>query len=542
MMPKLEQIVERIAFGEAAAAPARALGLYLSADAVYLAETRTEKGRLLVDHLIRMPLPDDGKKTGAIATINAEFMPDPAKVAAAIRQSMAQLRWSTKRVHVTLSHHLGLLRYFTMPAIERRFLKTAVPIEAKKCIPIPFESLARDFAVVPLPPDAGGKPRAGVLIAATVRRNVDYAVGLTRALGLTLAGLEVAPCSVLRLWQAMGAAPDGAPFLHVHIDGGNVRIMLVDRGRPVFFREVFLGQQMMLGDLRRVDLPGCLAFAQKQLELGRVSHLRVSGSLASLPEFADAFARETGLRADRLDMPRQLSIKSGDWGGYAALGASVQAPAGAAPALDLAAFDRVTDEEKQTARDILIVGAAAALLLAGAGGLKAVTYSYRSKELRRYSRQLAPDVRASIAGLGQADMDQQLKDMQAQLNQLRGIADPRLHLQLSATLREIVASLPDKAWLDRVTVSDPLTGLDKPTFSVLLHGHAQDSAVADEQALAFQFKENLIRNPLLGKTFVVSLSLSKTSEAAGGGGLDPRSLAAKLEDRTQFTVELRAKR
>jgi hypothetical protein len=37
---------------------------------------------------------------------------------------------------VTLSHHLGLLRYFAMPAIDRRFWKTSVPLEAKKYIPI----------------------------------------------------------------------------------------------------------------------------------------------------------------------------------------------------------------------------------------------------------------------------------------------------------------------------------------------------------------------------------------------------------------------
>ncbi|MDE2291136.1 MAG: pilus assembly protein PilM, partial [Elusimicrobia bacterium] len=335
-----------------------------------------------------IPIPSEGKAPGATATMSTDFLSDPAKIAGLVRQSMSQLRWNSKSVRVTLSHHLGLLRYFAMPAVERRFLPSAVPLEAKKYIPIPFDVLAHDYQAVPLPPDAGGKPRLGVLIAVTQKKNIENVKGLLASLGLTLAGIEVAPLSVLRLWQTIEPAKDPAPFVHVHFDGGSVRIMVVERGVPVFFREVFLGADAVLADLRKIDLSGCLSFVSKQLGLAGISRLRVSGSLPNLPELMDALAQEAGLPAQVQDTPKLLSIKSGDWGGYAALGASAYSLAPVA-AIDLAAADRVSDDELRAARNIVLGGAALAALLCGSGLTKSASYSYRARELHRYQSKIS---------------------------------------------------------------------------------------------------------------------------------------------------------
>lgn len=545
-MAQLDQFIEQIAFGTAAPKPSSSLGLYLSPEVVYLSETRMKDGKLVVDHLVRIPIPAEEKKAGATATMNTDFLTDPVKIAGLIKQSMSQLRWNSKTVKVTLSHHLGLLRYFSMPAMDRRFLRSAVPLEAKKYIPIPFDVLAHDFQAVPLAPDAAGKQRLGILIAVTQRKNIANVQGLLDSLGLKLGGLEVAPLSVLRLWQAVDPQKEQAPFAHVHIDGGNTRVMVVDRGVPVFFREVFLPADATVGDMRKIDLTGCLGFVQKQLGLTGVSRVRVSGSGPNLEELKEAFATETGLPAVLQDTPKLLSIKSGDWGGYAALGASAHSLNPTQPALDLAAGERVSDEERQTARDIMIIGAAIAVFFGASGIFKSATYTYRAQELHVYERKIDADVQATLGSLESSAIDNILRDMQAQLDQLRAVTTLR-HPKISILLRQIIEAMPDKVWLDHLTITNPLLNADKEPFAISMKGHAQDKSVADEQAQAFLFKENLIKNPVLGKIFEISISVQRQAGAGDDAaalqvGLDPKSLAEKFEERTQFVLELRAKK
>jgi hypothetical protein len=89
-------------------------------------------------------------------------------------------------------------------------------------------------------------------------------------------------------------------------------------------------------------------------------------------------------------------------------------------------------------------------------------------------------------------------------------------------------------------------GADKQPFVITLRAHAQDASVAAEQTLAFQYKDALLRDKVLGKIFDISMSLQKMSggddsPANSPNGLDPKALADKLEERTQFTLELKAK-
>ncbi|MFI5360452.1 MAG: pilus assembly protein PilM [Elusimicrobiota bacterium] len=539
-MPKLDELVEQLAFGAEPGKGAACLGLYLGPDVVYLSETHLKDGKLVVDHMVRIPIPADGKGPGSTATMNADFLADPTKIAGLVRQSMSQLRWNTKNVRVTLSHHLGLLRYFAMPSVDRRFLRSAVPLEAKKYIPIPFDILAHDYAAAPLPPDAGGKQRLGVLIAVTQKKNIANITGLLALLGLNLVGLEVAPCSVLRMWQAVDPQKTGAAYAHVHIDGGSVRIMVVDRDVPLFFREVFLGQDAGLSDLRKIDLSGCLSFVQKQLGLAGVTKLLVSGNLPDLSRLADAFAAETGLTATIQDTTKLLSVKSADWGGFASLGASTPLPESAPRPLDLAAFGRVTDDERQTARDILIAGSLAALFFAGAGLLNMATYAFHARELYRYQKKIDPQISSELSPLTSGAIDSLLKEMQIQAKRLQAVLASHRRLTVSALLKEIIDSMPPQLWIDRLTIQNDVQG-DKP-FYLFLRCHVQDRSVSEEQRLAFEFKEALIKNPVIGRAFDVSMHLENITGTSNRPAADSAALAKLLEERTQFEIELKAKK
>ena len=401
--------------------------------------------------------------------------------------------------------------------------------------------LAHDFQTTPLAPDAQGKPRIGVLIAVTQKKNLANIQGLLDSLGLKLDGLEVAPCSVLRLWQAIDPPRGPEPFAHVHIDGGNVRVAVFDKGFPIFFREVFLGSDAAVSDQRKIDLSGCLSFVQKQLGVTGLARVRVSGTTPALEELRAAFAEEAGIEAVIQDTPKLLCVKSGDWGGYAALGASALSLVPTPVSLDLAATDRVTDDERTAARDVLFLGGALALFLVGAGLLKSATYNYRARELKQYV--IEPDIATAFAGLGPIDIDARLLDMQGQLKQLSAVTSSPDRPKLSIMLKEIIESMPDKIWLDRIAIANPLAGESHLPVTIALKGKAQDRDVTEEQALAFTFKENLLRNPVLGKMFDVQISLQKgtNTDMSAQSGMDPAALASRLEERTVFTLNMRGK-
>jgi hypothetical protein len=92
-----------------------------------------------------------------------------------------------------------------------------------------------------------------------------------------------------------------------------------------------------------------------------------------------------------------------------------------------------------------------------------------------------------------------------------------------------------------MTISNDLVSSEKP-FDVVLNGHVMDKSSLEEQTLAFNFKDALIKNPLLGKSFEISISVQKMDADAAAVASDSKALAAMLEKRTQFQLELRGKK
>ncbi|MFA6004134.1 MAG: pilus assembly protein PilM [Elusimicrobiota bacterium] len=539
-------LIEQLAFGHTALKLTNCLGMYLSPDTIYMAETRVNPatGKMTVDHLVRIPVPapeEKGKSGSYAGTLNTSFLTDNAKLSELIRQSMSQVRWSSKHVMVTLSHHLGLLRYFTMPGVDRRFWKSAIPVEAKKYIPIPFDSLGHDFQVVPLPPDAGNRPRQGTLIAVTQKQNLENVSAMLGSLGLTMVGMEVASCSVLKLWQALDRGRSTGPSGHVHFDNGNVRILVADRGFPVFFREVFLSDDATLSDQRKIDLGGCIAFAQKHLSVGNMSQVQISGTTGNISAWQDAFTKEVGQPVGVQDTASMLGIKSGDWGGYAAIGASLRFQVATPLTLDLGAVGRLSEEEKSVARDIVIACAGLTVLLLLLGLTKLGLYQMRSQQLKSFQRD--PAIEEVFRGKTTFMLDDMFKRMgehAAAAQEVYGGKQPKM----TELMKDIVDSLPERVWLTRITIAKPLRRGISAGASMSLSGHAMAEDTAKEQDLAFQFRSRLSQTPVLAQLFpdlAVTLQ-GNTVSASDADVLDPAAFALKQEQRTTFIVTGTAKK
>jgi hypothetical protein len=533
-------LIENLAFGKTTPKLSSTLGMYLSPDTIYIAQSSLDKaGKLRVEHLVRIPVPvpeDKGKAGGTMTgTLNTSFLTENQKLGGLIQQSMSQFKWNSKHVMVTLSHHLGLLRYFTMPAIERRFWKSAVPVEAKKYIPIPFESLSYDYQCVPLPPDAGNRARQGTLIAVTQKQNLANISAMLQGLGLSIAGMEIAPCSTLKLWQTLTPGSGAGSYCQVHFDGGSVRILVADKGLPVFFREVFLGEEANLADQRKLDLGGCITFAQKQLAVGALSGVSISGATANLAAWKDAFSRELGLPVAIQDTPALLGIKAGDWGGYSAIGASLRFQAPGEVALDLGAVGRVTDDERTVARDILVASGVLTLALLVMGLFKFATYSYQAREFKSLHRdQMVEEV---FRGKADNDIQDMFRKMRAQNDLTLTLCGPD-RVRMIDVLKDIVEALPEKAFVHKLSVIRPVAFGVSLSPSLNISGHAVGENTAQEQDMSFQFRDSLAKSPVAGKLFRDLKVTMQVEPPATDMNPSTNSEAhiRKLENRTTFNL------
>ncbi len=525
--PDIESLITQLAFGKTTPSNLPVLGMLVSQDAVYLAETASEaEGKLEVRHLVRVPISVNAKSDAELkasptagAAIDKDFLAANSKAAEILRQSLSQPGWGTKNVVISLSHQLSILRYFIVPPIERRFWKTAIPLQAKKYIPLPFETLSHDFQVFPAAPDAAKNPRNGVLFGVAAKNSLAKVVGFAKAVGLQPMGVEMACLSALRFWTKARRTEKTDLCCCVHFDGGSIRIILADKGVPVFFREVFLGAQASLQDQRRLDLEGCVAFAQKQLGIGNVETVLVSGSGAPLENWRDAFAKELGIKAVICDEAAPLGLKQGSWDGYAALGASLKFMAPSPVSLDLAKMGKIGEDEVRTARAILGVSLLAAFWFTAVGVFHFFSYRLQASQLGRY--RVSPEINAVLGGKSEADISAMLDSMRKQLTALQSVSAGTA--PLSAILKDIGDGIPKGVWVTNISYANAPIGASQDGYGgqsqgprLDLQGDSQAASPVDEQSAIYQFRDNLSASPAVGKVFKqIQISIQAQAQYAG---------------------------
>ena len=507
----LQDQIEQLSFGRSLPRIDSCLGLHLSPEAMFLSEVRYDKGRPQVLHLSRLRMPGAGKNTKAAATLSSDFMPEPEKVADELRKALSEGSWKSKHIMVSLSAEFGILRYFVMPAIDRRFWRSAVPVEAKKYIPIPFQTLASDFQTFLLPPGADKKPRLGSLFGVTQKKSLDALREVVQKLGLTLVGTELAPVSVERLWDTISPEAAQASYAQVHFDGGQTRILVSDKGIPVFYREVLLTDDATAMDRRKVDLTGCVDFARKQLGLQEPKVLRVSGQINDIKAWQDAFAQDLGQPVSYQDTDKLLGLKAGQWGGYAAIGAALRHLAPGPLTLDLSAVGKISDEDRRSATTILTIGAVVAGIMVAIGGAR--TFMLQGQESKLKRLQANTGVYAEFKGKNAGDISQLIGQMRDKIASFGALTSQQTPL---TTIFEILAErIPESAWLTDFSYQNPLSLDGKPSIRTLtLQGSVADKSRAIEQEVAYRFGDNLRQD----ERFTAAFSVIEPSVQAPAGG------------------------
>ncbi|MFH1723141.1 MAG: hypothetical protein ABII00_00825 [Elusimicrobiota bacterium] len=532
----LAENIEQLSFGRSLPRMDSCLGLFLSPELIFLTEVRMKEGRPEVLHLLRLPVPGEAasKQTKVVGTLNTDFLSEPDKTVEVLQKAMSDVKWRSKHLMVTLSHHFGILRYFTLPAIDRRFWNTGVPVEAKKYIPIPFDSLDHDFQVRPVAPGPDKRPRLGSLFGVTHKKNLVGIRTLAGKLGLTLVGTEIAPCSVERLWDTLEADAESAPYAQVHFDGGHIRILVSEGGLPIFFREVILPEGASVMERRKIDLHGCIDFTRKQLGAPAPANVRISGQVADRKAWQAAFGQDTGQAVAVQETDRMLGIRGSQWGAYAAIGAGLRHLAATPLTLDLSAVGRINDEDRRAATAILALSAVVASVFLLLGGYRYSIVNYKARALSGLQQETG--VYEVFRGKTASDIESMIMEMRDKANSFGALTARQI--PLTKILEVLAENIPDSAWIKMLKYENPLAmeGLKTPR-TLAIEGSVADQSRAMEQDIGYRFEEGLGKDARFNEAFPVRQPNIDVPRAMEGEGL-PGPGAPKQEVKpTDFTIK-----
>lgn len=537
-MSKLEQLVEQLAFGRTRPRLASCLGLYVSEDALYLAEVRMGVDKPIVSHLLRVPIAaKPGKDTKIAGTLNSETLAEADRLAELLKPAIAQSRFQSQHVAVTLSNQFGLLRYFTLPRIDRRYWKTAVPAEAKKYIPLPFENTVQDFQVLDAVAN-GDARRLASYFAITYKSNYDGIKALLDKVGLKLAGLEISSVSVSRLWGRLTGTPsDPSSYTYVHLEPLVARILISERGMPVFSREVPITGDPKL-DQRKIDLSGCLDFCRKQLSIEPSHQIWLTSEGGpDLAVWKESFAQETNISVELKNPSQALGLKQGGWGAQAAIGASLRGLIESPLTLDLDPSNKVRDDDRRAAFSMMRLAAVISGFFMAMGLLSAVNAWMTSSKVRVLRQKTG--MIAAFEGKTADQIQTMIQRMESSAGAFGGYVNRKV--KLTYVLEDIADSVPNALWITDIQAQNSIGsggGMAAQSGAALkIAGQVQGESSGMEQDTAILFKNTLQKSERFQKVFNCAGPAIQADLGAKDGQMIRDGELLQKEAGTSFNIE-----
>ncbi|MBI4051778.1 MAG: pilus assembly protein PilM [Elusimicrobia bacterium] len=490
-MEKAKEWLSQVFLGQSRLQLNSCLGIYFGQDSATIVVAQKKGGRPVLKQRLKVPFPAlPGRREDAApsAALKTSFVSDPAPLAAALEKAMEKISWSGKQVVVALSSQFSILRYFSMPMVEKRFWHRAIPLEAKKYIPVPLEEVAYDFHVtVWRMPD--GKQRLGILFGVVYKKVLEGVKEIVEKMGLVLAGVEPASSSAGRFLGGLGSLSSEG-VIRVHFDPAIAYILVSHQGIPVLSREVVLGEDIHGGERKRLDLAGGLDFVKKQIGGASFKSVRITG--VDVEMWKAHVASESGLPVEVEDITSVLGVKEGEWGALAGAGAAWKYLIPPAGDLDLTASGRVSEEEKTAVFTIWACGMALAGFFFLLGLVNWGLIYFKKQELTHLLRK----TKAIEAFQGQKpeQIQTMVQEMRDQVNILEGfLSEEGL---VYKKMQQLADNIPEGVWVKNFKYSFPMdtaiTG--RANKSLNIAGEVSSSDATQEVSLVNEFKKALDRD------------------------------------------------
>ncbi len=189
--------------------------------------------------------------------------PDLETIVKALKDIFAETKITSINVVLGIPSVSSIVFILQLPAdIDEKALSTAIPIEAKKFIPVPLTDVSLDWYVIPEREDSGtesrviaesgGEAKMSVLVVATLNETLAQRTEIMQKSNLPTDSLEIELFSNIRALLSR----ELFPVLIIDIGASKTKLTIVEHGIVQTFRLVNKGgQDMTTAISRSLEIP-----------------------------------------------------------------------------------------------------------------------------------------------------------------------------------------------------------------------------------------------------------------------------------------------
>jgi type IV pilus assembly protein PilM len=217
------------------------VGLDIGSSAVKAVVLKRGRGGWSLVAAGEAPLPEGSLQDGAAA--------EPTAVSAVVSSLFDSLRLKRARVAAALSGHAVIVKRLSLPAMSQAELNEAIPWEAEQYIPFDLSDVQLDYQVVNNA-DAS-KTSLDVLLVAAKRDRIDDRTAIIAQTGRKPAVLDIEAFALSNAYQMNYPERTDPLSALVHIGRAVTIVCLLEKGEPVFTRDISIGGHVHLDAIIR---------------------------------------------------------------------------------------------------------------------------------------------------------------------------------------------------------------------------------------------------------------------------------------------------
>jgi type IV pilus assembly protein PilM len=209
------------------------LGVDIGTSAIKIVQLKSKDGKAVLETYGELGLaPAGGGEVGQAKHLA------PQQIAENLKDLMREAKVTTTRAGVAIPFNRSLLSVVTLPKRPEEEMKTMIPIEARKYIPVSIEEVQLDWFIIP-PRHEENTDKVEVLIVAVHKDALSELDGAVTAAGLTPSFYEIEIFSTVR---AVVDEPT-KPVMVIDVGASATNMYVVERGIVVMSHSMPKGGQ-----------------------------------------------------------------------------------------------------------------------------------------------------------------------------------------------------------------------------------------------------------------------------------------------------------
>lgn len=190
-----------------------------------------------------VPIPDGSIEDGGMA--------DPTLVSQTVQQLLDSLGLRRATITSALAGHAVIVKRLSLPAMSDAELTEAIPWEAEQYIPFDLADVQLDYQVLSGREAAkdGAKPGLEVLLVAARKERIDDRAGVIAQTGRRPVVVDVEAFAIANAYQMNYPERTDPLSALIHVGRSVTVVCLLERGEPIFTRDISIGGQVHLAAL-----------------------------------------------------------------------------------------------------------------------------------------------------------------------------------------------------------------------------------------------------------------------------------------------------